>query len=197
MCCALLSGAISLCLWGLRSRVAEAAWPGEISGSVPATGWGSIDWSGGGLDLLLSVLASRGCAAGAIWASSPDGASVAYIVGAPAFVNATFMSRYPSGALPEGSLVVDCAEGGTPPIVPVIVVSRSVAFSFEWNQGVARGLTTLCIKYSVGGGSAESCQALLAPPFEADNEASQSYFRAAACHKAAVVARPLPACWPL
>lgn len=199
MGCALFAGALGLGLMGLGlpgAPSAEAATPGEIVGALPLSGTGTVRWGGGGMDLLLPVLTARGCSPRMIWAPAStepgDGALVGYVVGAPPFVNAAFLARYPAGPWAETTLVVDCVDGGAPPLVPILVVARTRAATWAGSQGY----WTLCIRYAVAGGTGDTCQTVAGPPFATDTQEARDYFRAAACFESALIARPLPECWP-
>lgn len=83
---------------------AQAA--GEISGNVPPNGgFAIVVWGGGTPDTLVTAATDLGCAPASVWITA-EGQFVPYIVGAPAFVNEAFVSRYPGGAMPGGTPVI-------------------------------------------------------------------------------------------
>ena len=61
MLCSLATATLALGV--MPGGTAAAAVPGEVQGTVPASGTALVQWGGGGMDLLVPVLAARGCAA--------------------------------------------------------------------------------------------------------------------------------------
>lgn len=83
---------------------AQAA--GEISGNVPQSGgFAIVVWGGGTPDALVTAATNLGCAPASVWVTAA-GEFIAYIVGAPAFVNEAFVGRYPGGEMPAGTPVI-------------------------------------------------------------------------------------------
>lgn len=89
---------------------AQAA--GEISGNVPQNGgFAIVVWGGGTPEALVQAATNKGCPPASIWITA-EGQFVPYIVGAPDFVNATFVGRYPEGNMPGGTpIIIVCNPG--------------------------------------------------------------------------------------
>ena len=84
----------------------EAQAAGEISGSVPQNGgFAIVVWGGGTPAALVQAATAKGCPPASIWITA-EGQFVPYIVGAPEFVNAAFVGRYPGGNMPGGTPVI-------------------------------------------------------------------------------------------
>jgi len=80
------------------------AGPGEITGSVPAGGGiAAIVWGGGPISALRSAAAAQGCGLSSIWLFA-GGSAVGYVMGAPAFVNSSFLGVHP-GDIPPGTIL--------------------------------------------------------------------------------------------
>ncbi len=92
---------------------------GTISGSVStAGGYSLVLWTGGRIEALVSAAQGLGCGVRSVWVSR-SGVLIAYIVGAPAFVNETWTAQMGTGALPEVPIILVCsASGSTPPSTP-------------------------------------------------------------------------------
>ena len=77
---------------------------------VPARGHSGLTvWSGGTLTDLVVVAGGRGCSVRTFAATSPQGALVIYVAGAPSIVNRPFESAFPGGTLPLRALFLRCA----------------------------------------------------------------------------------------
>jgi hypothetical protein len=75
----------------LLAPTAQAQQAG-ITGDVPAKGGVAlVQWGGGPVDELQAAPADEGCDLTSTWVTS-DGAFIDYVVGAPDFVNATFIA---------------------------------------------------------------------------------------------------------
>ena len=86
---------------------------GTITGTVSASGGFSLVlWTGGRIETLLSVAEGRGCGVRSVWVSR-SGSLIAYIAGAPSFVNDQWTSQVGSGVLAETPVILVCAAGGT------------------------------------------------------------------------------------
>ena len=86
-------------------QATAGAAPG-LTGSVPSNGGvGLALWGGGRVEGLVNTALARGCTPDSIWATF-DGELVGYIVGAPDFVNERWASKFPSGAIPNGTIVL-------------------------------------------------------------------------------------------
>jgi hypothetical protein len=85
---------------------------GTLNGSVAIEGGFSLVlWTGGRIETLLSVASGRGCAVRSVWVSR-GGVLIAYIAGAPSFVNEVWNAQVGTGPLPETPLILVCAAGG-------------------------------------------------------------------------------------
>lgn len=90
---------------------------GAISGAISSSGGFSLVlWTGGRIETLVTVAQGRGCGVRSVW-TSQGGTLVAYIAGAPSFVNEEWGVRMGTGPLPELPVILVCAGGGvtTPP----------------------------------------------------------------------------------
>lgn len=86
---------------------------GTIVGAVSASGGFSLVlWTGGRIETLLSVATGRGCGVRSVWVSR-SGSLIAYIAGAPSFVNAQWDAQVGTGSLGETPVILVCAAGGT------------------------------------------------------------------------------------
>lgn len=96
--------------------VAPPSTTGTISGTVSASGgYSLVLWTGGRIEALVSAAQGQGCSVRSVWVSR-NGVLIAYIVGAPAFVNETWTVEMGTGTLPEVPVILVCAAGGaTPP----------------------------------------------------------------------------------
>ena len=92
---------------------------GTITGTVSASGgYSLVLWTGGRIETLLSVAGGRGCGVRSVWVSR-SGSLIAYIAGAPSFVNEQWNSQVGSGALSETPVILVCTAGGTSTPGPV------------------------------------------------------------------------------
>ncbi len=101
---------------------------GTINGAVSTSGGFSLVlWTGGRIEALLSVAEGRGCGVKSVWVSR-SGTLVAYIAGAPSFVNEQWNSQVGTGVLGETPVILVCTASGTSappaptppgPVVPV------------------------------------------------------------------------------
>ena len=82
-----------------------------LMGWIPEAGWGLVLWGGGTVHGIANAAAARGCGLKSAWASKPEGGFVAYIYGAPAFVNAEWREHFPGGRIPAGTpLMIKCEQ---------------------------------------------------------------------------------------
>jgi len=89
-----------------HQATASAQAAGEISGNVPQNGgFAIVVWGGGTPGALVQAATDRGCPPASVWITS-EGQFVPYVVGAPDFVNASFVDRYPGGEMPGGTPVI-------------------------------------------------------------------------------------------
>lgn len=89
-----------------QQTTASAQAAGEISGNLPQNGgFAIVVWGGGTPQALVQAATAGGCAPASIWITS-QGQFVPYIVGAPEFVNASFVGRYEGGNMPGGTPVI-------------------------------------------------------------------------------------------
>ena len=93
-------------LFGGSQQTASAQAAGEIGGSLPQNGgFAIVVWGGGDAEALVEAASGGGCEAASIWITA-QGEFVPYIVGAPAFVNANFVGRWPEGNIPGGTPII-------------------------------------------------------------------------------------------
>ncbi len=87
---------------------ATAATPGGITGTVPTTGgFGLIVFGGGTVQQLLTATGCPAATTG-VWATV-GGNFLAYVPGAPAFVNAAFLASFPGGNIAANTpLMIKC-----------------------------------------------------------------------------------------
>lgn len=86
---------------------------GTINGAVSTGGGFSLVlWTGGRIEALLSVAEGRGCGVKSVWVSR-SGTLIAYIAGAPSFVNEQWNSQVGAGVLGEMPVILVCTAGGT------------------------------------------------------------------------------------
>lgn len=112
---ALILGILLAAVLSLAPLPAQAA-PGEIQGDLPMEGGAAaIVWGGGDADTLVAAAEARGCGLRSVWvfvAGDPSG----YLVGAPTFVNASFLALFPGSEMPASTiLIVLCGPGWAPP----------------------------------------------------------------------------------
>jgi hypothetical protein len=94
-----------------QHATASAQGAGEIAGNIPhAGGYAIVVWGGGTPDTLVVAATAKGCSPASIWITS-EGQFVPFIVGAPAFVNATFVDRWPGGSIPGGTPIIIVCKG--------------------------------------------------------------------------------------
>ncbi len=90
---------------------ASAQAAGEIGGSLPqGGGFAIVVWGGGTPATLVQAATAKGCTPASIWITA-QGQFVPYVVGAPDFVNASFVGRYEGGAMPGGTPVIIVCQG--------------------------------------------------------------------------------------
>lgn len=95
---------LSILIAGQTTASAQAA--GEISGNLPqGGGFAIVVWGGGTPSALVQAATAKGCPPASIWVTA-QGQFVPYIVGAPDFVNASFVGRYEGGSMPGGTPVI-------------------------------------------------------------------------------------------
>lgn len=89
----------------LMPRPAGAA-PGVLQGELPAAGGAApVVWGGGDTDALAAAAAQQGCDLRSAWIFV-GGRPIGFLVGAPAFVNTTFLATFPAGDIPAGTIAV-------------------------------------------------------------------------------------------
>jgi len=89
-----------------QQAAASAQSAGEIGGNVPQNGgFAIVVWGGGTPQALVQAATAKGCSPASVWITA-EGQFVPYIVGAPDFVNASFVGRYPGGNMPGGTPVI-------------------------------------------------------------------------------------------
>ncbi|MDA1003153.1 MAG: hypothetical protein O3B31_07360 [Chloroflexi bacterium] len=80
--------------------------PGEIQGDVPAAGGAAaVVWGGGDAEALAAAAAELGCDLRSVW-TFLAGRPVGFLVGAPSFVNATFLTVFPSSEMPASTIAI-------------------------------------------------------------------------------------------
>ena len=122
---------LTAALWGI-THPSPAHADGEITGDVPTSGVGIIQWGGGPPSAVTPAAAAKGCALQSFWVSS-GGRLDGYVAGAPGFVNEAFTARFPGGVIPpQTPLVLVCAATTTPtaPAPSAAVVRRLSGFQF-------------------------------------------------------------------
>ena len=78
-----------------------------LTGFVPSAGGaGLVIWGGGSLSGIDNAATAKGCRLSAIWTSRPDGEMVAYLPGAPAFVNEPWRRAFPADRLGGGQVLM-------------------------------------------------------------------------------------------
>ncbi|MDA0350857.1 MAG: right-handed parallel beta-helix repeat-containing protein [Chloroflexi bacterium] len=121
----------------------EAVAAGTISGNLPPNGGlALVSWSGGPTDEIVTVAGQRGCALSSIW-SFVGGFPIGYLVGAPDFVNGSYLAVYSGGQVPAGPLLLVCHP--TLVLQPSDNVAARIAAqpagtTFRFGPGVYRGL---------------------------------------------------------
>lgn len=76
---------------------------GTFAGEFPQQGVGLLVWNGGNLQQLVSATSAGGAAS--VWAGA-SGRLVGYTIGAPAFVNASFIAVFPDGNVPRDTALL-------------------------------------------------------------------------------------------
>ncbi len=77
---------------------------GFTGGDLPAQGgFGLVVWRGGTADDMATTAAAGGCDLSAVWATSPAGALLVFIFGAPAVVNDAWLNQFTGGQVPAGT----------------------------------------------------------------------------------------------
>jgi len=92
----------------------------KLGGNLPATGVAIAIWEGGSVE----TLGIEQPQVASIWVSQ-NGVLVGYLVGAPTFVNASFLAQFPQGTLQAGTAVL--AVVGAPIATPVPVPATGYA----------------------------------------------------------------------
>jgi uncharacterized protein YkwD len=77
------------------------------SGDFPQQGVGLLVWNGGNLQQLVAATQAGGAAS--VWAGA-GGRLVGYTIGAPAFVNASFIAVFPDGNVPKDTALLVVAK---------------------------------------------------------------------------------------
>jgi hypothetical protein len=105
---------------------------GTIVGTLPHLGGtGFVIWNGGPVDRLVEAASEQGCAARSVWVMV-GGRFVGYNAGAPAFVNARWLSQYPTDIPAQTPLLVVCNEASismlpdTPTVLEEVIIGHSV-----------------------------------------------------------------------
>jgi hypothetical protein len=100
----------------------------EFAGDVPASGIGLGIWSGGDVSHVASSVAGAGCILESLWTASA-GELVPYIPGAPAVVNADFLTVFGGALLPPNTaLIIVCMSQAGPEPPPGPTPSTVVTF---------------------------------------------------------------------
>ena len=90
----------------VAANAPSAPKPG-LSGFVPTKGGtGLLVWGGGTLAGVDNAATSKGCKLDAVWTNRADGELVAYLPGAPDFVNAPWRAAFPDGRLSSGRVLM-------------------------------------------------------------------------------------------
>jgi hypothetical protein len=85
---------------------------GTINGAISTGGGFSLVlWTGGRIEALVAVAESRGCGVKSVWVSR-SGGLIAYIAGAPSFVNEPWNNQVGTGVLGETPVIIVCATTG-------------------------------------------------------------------------------------
>lgn len=120
---------------------AEVSATGTISGNIPENGGVAlVSWSGGATEEIVQASAQRGCNLNSVW-SFVGGFPFGYLVGAPAFVNESYLTVYPGGDVPAGPLLLVCEptlvfQPGDD--VASVVASQPAGTTFIFGPGVYR-----------------------------------------------------------
>ncbi len=78
-----------------------------LSGFIPTKGGaGLLVWGGGTLAGVDNAATSKGCKLSAVWTNRADGELVAFIAGAPDFVNTPWRAAFPDGRLSSGRVLM-------------------------------------------------------------------------------------------
>jgi parallel beta-helix repeat protein len=102
----LFVAAIVLSATAVMRSEADAA--GTINGDLPTSGGlALVGWSGGPTTDLIDVSQRQGCALDSVW-TFVGGFPIGYLVDAPAFVNSRHVAVYPSGEMPQGTVLLVC-----------------------------------------------------------------------------------------
>ena len=84
--------------------------PGLL-GWIPDAGFGLVIWGGGTVHGMANAAAVEGCSLRVVWANKTGGGYVAYVFGAPNFVNAEWFRQFPGGRIPGGTpLMIQCGK---------------------------------------------------------------------------------------
>ncbi|MDA0814959.1 MAG: DUF2817 domain-containing protein [Chloroflexi bacterium] len=84
---------------------------GAFSRALPRHGRTAfVVWNGGPIDQLLAAAIDQGCTVRSVWVMTDGGRFVGYRAGAPDFVNAQWVARYPSDIPGPTPVLVVCAE---------------------------------------------------------------------------------------
>jgi predicted secreted protein len=101
----LIAGALALA--GLSIAAAEE---GDLSGALPTDGgMALVGWGGGNAQTLAAAALDGGCRAESVWAAD-GGSFVGLVYGAPAFVNDTFLDRFPAELISARPLLLFCQQ---------------------------------------------------------------------------------------
>ncbi|MDA0269537.1 MAG: DUF2817 domain-containing protein [Chloroflexi bacterium] len=105
---------------------------GTIGGTLPHFGGtGFVIWNGGPVHRLVEAAGEQGCAARSVWVMV-GGRFVGYNAGAPPFVNAHWLSQFPTDIPAQTPLLVVCSEASiamlpdTPSVLEEVVIGHSV-----------------------------------------------------------------------
>ncbi len=88
-----------------NSASAQGALTGDVPSGRTAGGVALVEWGGGTMESLQVAAAQQGCTLSSVWLTV-KGKFVGYTVGAPAFANASWLSRVGEDLSPQPLLIV-------------------------------------------------------------------------------------------
>ncbi|MGE0135351.1 MAG: SH3 domain-containing protein [Dehalococcoidia bacterium] len=96
------------------SRPVSARPAGLTGGALPVQGgFGLTVWHGGTTEDIATTATAGGCQLAAVWATSPEGAFVVYIYGAPEVVNQPWATVFAGDEVPDGTAILVVCSGPT------------------------------------------------------------------------------------
>ena len=72
---------------------------------LPSAGIALALWNGGDIETLIAVASQDGCTLASFWVTG-GGTLSGYVVGAPGFVNAAILGRFPDSEIPTGTPMI-------------------------------------------------------------------------------------------